>query len=560
MVVYLAGCGGGGASPSDQTWNFLVYMDADNNLEKWCLPDLNEMEMVGSTDKVNVFVLCDRAAGSDESEGYTAADGDWTGGRIYHITKDNKTEAVTSPYYDWSFVTGGSSDEPNMGAAITLIEFLNYCAANFDADRTILTFWNHGAGVHPRSIAGGDPSGRGICFDDSADDDCLTTDEIALALTHAENATGKRIEVINLSVCLTQMLEVAYELRDVADYLVGSQAVSWSCNNSYNSVLNTLNGNNGMTPRQFAVALVNDYYNTMRAKDLPMTFSVLDLGAPLNNLVNAADALAFALRTTLDLDALCDAFIHTTTYSNASEYHEIHDLYDFAKELRTSFGPTGDPAVLEAADAVMAAINAAVIHHRENGKYADNLDLESHGVSILIPQSHQWIYYSDPNQYEMLQMSIDTEWNEFIKEFVNRYNGIAKDTMTITLGWDSDNCDVGVKEPDGEFYFSSTAPVPGGGISPNGHFSSDQTDGGTEIWTLEATHDSGAYVPAFLNWDYTGTLDLTVVVNGITIYDQSDIRVESGNFYWLAPGWYPYIRGRATYRLQSAPIPAAMKK
>jgi hypothetical protein len=57
-------------------WTFMVYMDADNNLDPAGLDDINEMEIVGSTDNVNIVVLLDRW-----DEVYTS--GSWS----YYIQK-----------------------------------------------------------------------------------------------------------------------------------------------------------------------------------------------------------------------------------------------------------------------------------------------------------------------------------------------------------------------------------------------------------------------------------------------------------------------------------------
>jgi hypothetical protein len=43
-------------------WTVLGYLAGDNNLDGAAVEDINEMEVVGSTDQVNVVVQVDRAA------------------------------------------------------------------------------------------------------------------------------------------------------------------------------------------------------------------------------------------------------------------------------------------------------------------------------------------------------------------------------------------------------------------------------------------------------------------------------------------------------------------
>lgn len=73
-------------------WNFLIYMDGDNNLEKFAIQDFNEMEMAGSSDEVNVLVLFDRAPGWD------CSNGDWTNTHLYRVLKDTDPHLINSEY------------------------------------------------------------------------------------------------------------------------------------------------------------------------------------------------------------------------------------------------------------------------------------------------------------------------------------------------------------------------------------------------------------------------------------------------------------------------------
>jgi len=56
------------AKPSKE-WTIMVFINGKNNLEQYGLKDVNEMEMVGSGDKVNVVVELARI------KGYSSADG-----------------------------------------------------------------------------------------------------------------------------------------------------------------------------------------------------------------------------------------------------------------------------------------------------------------------------------------------------------------------------------------------------------------------------------------------------------------------------------------------------
>ena len=58
-------------------WTIMIYLDSDNNLESAGIEDFNEMEMIGSTDEVNIIVQMDRWETSESDDDTT--NGDWKG-------------------------------------------------------------------------------------------------------------------------------------------------------------------------------------------------------------------------------------------------------------------------------------------------------------------------------------------------------------------------------------------------------------------------------------------------------------------------------------------------
>ena len=69
-------------------WTFMVYLDADNNLENDGIADFAEMASVGSSPDLNIVVQMDRIPG------YTSAYGDWTDTRRFLVLK-NDTPSLT---------------------------------------------------------------------------------------------------------------------------------------------------------------------------------------------------------------------------------------------------------------------------------------------------------------------------------------------------------------------------------------------------------------------------------------------------------------------------------
>src|SRR2546421_5341493 len=73
-------------------------------------------------------------------------------------------------------------------------------------------------GWHPRECR------SRIAYDDSSAD-CLDNRELKRVLQSAHQALGRKVDLVGMDACLMTMLEVAYQIRDHAQILVGSEEV-----------------------------------------------------------------------------------------------------------------------------------------------------------------------------------------------------------------------------------------------------------------------------------------------------------------------------------------------
>lgn len=369
-------------------WNFIVYLDGDNNLEQYAISDINEMEQIGSDANINILALVDRAPG------YNTSNGNWTGTRLYKITKDTNTNTISSQLVQ-------DYGELDMSNPTTLQNFIVNCQTLYPAARTVLTLWNHGDGIYPRE-------NKGICWDDTTGTgawNCLTGAEVLTALSQARAITGKKIDILNMDACLMQHIEVGYEWQTEANYLVGSQETIPGAGNNYDGILLNLKNNPTQTSSSYAQALVNDYYNTYRTTNA--TYSALDMGTPFTNLSNAFKDFALAMYNTTDLAAVTTARTNAVFFT----YDEYKDLYAFANGINTY---STDTNAKSKATALKTAITNAVILHKESGTFVG----KAYGISVFLPQGTQWSGYSASNQYVSFPLSVDSYWDEFVKRYV----------------------------------------------------------------------------------------------------------------------------------------------
>ena len=214
-----------------------------------------------------------------------------------------------------------------------------------------------------------------------------------------------------------QLNEVAYQWRNYATYLTGSEeTIPWSGNDYYN-LLTHLTGNPSMTAQTLANTLVNDFYTfytTPPNNSEAVTYSAVDL-TKVDDFMNDFSNLATALNN--------DSANHGTIQSAASalnsarfDYPELIDLDAFVTYIKDNASPG---SLRTAATAVKTDIEGGslVINHKATGVYADTKP--THGLAILLPEdSTEWSYYNSTDRYLYLDISVDTQWDEFIKKFI----------------------------------------------------------------------------------------------------------------------------------------------
>jgi hypothetical protein len=368
-----------GKAPKVQaTWTFLVYMNGDNNLEKYVTADIEkELAQVGSNADVQVVVLADRIPG------YSNAAGDWTTTKLFHVTQGMKA----TPAYavaDWG--------ERNMGDPQTLIDFVQWAKAAYPADRYALVFWDHGWGWRPDQTMW-----------DETNQDALDPDEIAAAMRRAGP-----VDVVGYDACEQQMIEIQAAWKRYAKAVVASQEDVWWEGFRYEVILADLQANPAMTAEQLAVEMAR----SMTDK----TIAAVTLDSRWDTLITAVDQWSVAL-----LDGLPDYRAdYDAAYAATQEVLDPtnKDLYDAAAEIKAH---VPDPEIQARSQAVMDAVDAVVLYEWHRGKYHD-----AHGIGIFWPRLAADLDEpsSPQNDFEYyrneLAFSQWTHWDEFLNAYVAR--------------------------------------------------------------------------------------------------------------------------------------------
>lgn len=401
ITIALAGCGGGSGGSAGMisvlappistvdearqqgTWTVLVYLDADNDLEAAGITNLNQMEAVGSTKDVRVVVQMDRIAGHD------ASNGNWTDTRRYLVTRDSDTQTIKSIRVD-----SPALGERNMSDWRTLKEFVDWGTREFPADNYCLIIWDHGTGwqIRANEVM---PEYKYVISDDTSGDQ-MNVNEIPGALADVD------IDVVAFDACFMQQLEIAYELRDSAGYLVGSTATEPSPGYNYSTLLRGIDANT--SPEGLCGSMVSQYARTYPSPRKAITQSAVDLSR-ISDVAQATDQLAQALISNSGAyaDELADARAAALNYSTASDSpdHYNYDLLDYASKCSTALGADVDAAY----NSLQSALQSAIIAE------AHNPDMpQSTGLAAYIPPPGSY-----DSRYNILALSADTQWDNWLR-------------------------------------------------------------------------------------------------------------------------------------------------
>ncbi|HNY12534.1 MAG TPA: clostripain-related cysteine peptidase, partial [Candidatus Wallbacteria bacterium] len=324
---------------TEKEWTFMVYMNSDNDLESAGIKDLNEMENVGSTSKVNIVVQCDRSPEYDESNG------NWVGARRFYMEKDSDFSTVNSK------MAQNLGESVDMGDPAVLLDFLKWGVKNYPAKKYAVVIWNHGSGWKFAN-ARFSPV-KGISYDESSGNH-LDNFKLTAALAEAVKFNGgKKFEILSMDACLMAMLEVAYQVKDTAKIYVASEEVAPGDGMPYDLILSKLAEKPSMDERELSQIMVENDIRSYKGGSqgwANCTFSAFDL-SNIDKLAEKVDALSKALIENFDKLSypILLSRLKVLKYSDA----DYADLYNFCQLIQNY---SKDAAISKLCDDIMDMI------------------------------------------------------------------------------------------------------------------------------------------------------------------------------------------------------------
>lgn len=332
-----------GAGDGQRKWTIAMYWASDNDLDEYTDYFIGLwIEHLTNREDVALSVFIDRLDAP---------------ANISTLTEEGWREAK-----DLGEVNSSSSD--------TLSSFLNYSLTepSLKADNFMLMVQNHGNGY------------LGLCCDEGLPDSnqtkvWMSIDDLGRGVRDGLAMSGGDIDIISLDACTLGIVEVAYELRDTASFMVASVLGVPFDGQNYMALLSGLSDNPDITSEDLACKLVDDYGDWYSAPlhTYPTLYPYMQDFASLSaidlrQLGPLKDAFADFREVMLPKDAaLGKPFKDAAMYADASLWINTMGSW-YYPDIRIMFSEFGDsvraeyPDVAAACDAIVEATNAVVVH------------------------------------------------------------------------------------------------------------------------------------------------------------------------------------------------------
>jgi hypothetical protein len=366
----------GGAAREEKDWAFLIFLNGNNSLDSFGTDNLKQMETVGSTGSLNIVVQWASEA-SDKTKRMV-------------IQKSTNSSEVTSPAVE-------TLDRVDMGDYNQLVTFVKWAMEKYPAKHYFIDVWNHGNGWHrtPGVV-------RDISYDDFSNNH-ITTPQLGQALRQISASLGRKIDIVGTDACLMAMAEVASEIADSTNFLIGSQEVEPGPGWPYDAFLSRWTAAESPSAADVSRFLVEEYIKVYNSQNGDVTLSALDL-AKQGTLESALTQLATSLKALpADKQKKVVAAVKKTLHFELSDYVDLGDL---VKNLRTAVGGEG-----EAREPLTQVENAVQAYVSTNG--TTEAYKTAKGVSIWFPDSAS-TYKRYASYYEQLKFST-VGWGKMLK-------------------------------------------------------------------------------------------------------------------------------------------------
>ncbi|HUT80479.1 MAG TPA: clostripain-related cysteine peptidase [Candidatus Bathyarchaeia archaeon] len=374
----------------DKSWTYMLYLDADNDIEGDAVRDFEWLEQAGgSNENISIVVLFDRIPGFDNTHG------NWNGSRIYNITENVLPTTIDSQL----MVDLGEVDMANPAS---LTDFISYCFENFPAENYILDLWNHGHAAY------------GVIDDETSSTHFIVND-IQLAITNALAAYEEEINIISMDACDMNTIEVAWEMRNLCDYFITTE--DGTNGYPYNSIIQKLKLQPNLNASLFCELIV-DAYSIYYQNTYKNCLSVIDqtklLGIP-----EVINPFISELITTLEAGYYDEIF----AFSRDLTYDFYDECWvDLVALIKNIIFFLDEPSLNLVGRELLDYLDQVITYNWQHPNYGGS----ANGLTIFLPDGTIAMesiegYNSGLSFTEDMDWLTDTLWDEFLDFYKSNY-------------------------------------------------------------------------------------------------------------------------------------------
>jgi hypothetical protein len=370
----------------------MFYLASDNPLAPGVISQLKSIKAAGFHKQANVIVQFDpytptfpthvfdvnvlkKATSEEEYDiGFTANDPqvhNMLEDKLWRDERDRNgvliRDRLTEQYLNYApgIPRNGTGPEvngtqPEPGPQKSLNSFLTFCADEYPANHYILFLLGHGV------VVGNDV----FMYDEHADEQTLSLGGLKTVLDGFNRKIGEEgsLDLLSFHSCSVSSLEVAYELKDHAKYMLASQGSTLIGNWPYRQILirifNEL-ANNGGLQVQPVRAMFEDIFSycVSNSTDFllagyPFDLCLCDLRR-VDEVRPALEQLSQALIKGLGCENYEEAILLAHLESQSFHYEMYSDVLDFCRCL---YLLTADPATNSEREATRTGIREAALN------------------------------------------------------------------------------------------------------------------------------------------------------------------------------------------------------
>jgi hypothetical protein len=400
-------------------------MQAANNLQPYSIQNIAQLASVGSDSNVNIVVQWKQIPAAITNSCPNCAP-TFYGVRRYYIHAHSASDVTAidngnttvlqgdrlpDPTGTTPVNTAGMPDtlpDPNgkpngtldMGSWHALADFVKWGSTTYPADHLAVLVWDHGSGWQNvyRSAAAKSVPARAVAVDDETQNE-IETWELPGALATA----AQPIDMIIFDASLEQMTEVAYELRNSAKIMVGSEESPPAPGYPYDKWVGDLEADLGNdTPCDLGNHIIQEFINypayitSTNGYASELTQSMVDLGR-MAQVATALNTLAGTLNQhILDQQNLIYRLRLDPTYPDRTQggaqhytttYRDFKDLWDYCDLIRTASAPNNMQQAAVGVQNALIGPTGAILENAHGPSGQDG----SHGLSIYVPDPGSYL-------------------------------------------------------------------------------------------------------------------------------------------------------------------------